>query len=90
MPGMFCHVSLALERRPNAMTVPGSAVYPGNGQPFVLIADGGKAKKREVELGLDDGIVVEIRSGLNGNERVILGRPAGLGDGDSVSAGGRP
>lgn len=89
LPGMFCHVSLAVERREKAMTLPGSAIYASGGAPHVMFIEGGKAKRAEVVLGIDDGLRAEIRSGLTGDERVILGRPSGLRDGDPVVAAGR-
>ncbi len=40
-----------------------------------------------LHVGLDDGRVVEILAGLNDTERVILGRPAGLSNGDPIGTG---
>jgi len=87
MPGMFCHASLKVADRPDAITIPGSAIYARGGETWVLIADGGAARRADVVVGLDDGRVVEILSGLEGTERVILGRPTGLSHGDPIDAG---
>ena len=87
MPGMFCHARLKVADRPDAMTIPGSAIYARDGETWVLVADGGSARRADVVVGLDDGRVVEIVSGLEGTERVILGRPTGLTGGDPIDTG---
>ena len=85
LPGMFCHARMALERRPGALTLPGSAVRAGaEDESYVLVARDGRVGRVDVELGLDDGLVVEIRAGLAGGEQVIDGGVAGLRVGDAV------
>jgi len=87
MPGMFCHASLRVADRPDTMTIPGSAIYARGGETWVLVADGETARRFDVEVGLDDGRVVEILSGIDDTQRVILGRPTGLSDGDPIDSG---
>jgi len=87
MPGMFCHATLTVADHPDAMTIPGSAIYARDGETWVLVADVDTARRIDVEVGLDDGRVVEILSGLEDTQRVILGRPTGLSDGDLIDIG---
>ena len=87
MPGMYCRASLTVADRPDAKTIPGSAIYARGGQTWVLVADGDIARRFDVEVGLDDGRVVEIISGIEDTQRVILGRPTGLSDGDPIDSG---
>jgi len=87
MPGMFCHARLTVAERPDAMTIPGSALYAHDGDTWVLVADEGFARYHAVTVGLDDGIVVEILSGIDDTQRVILGRPTGLSNGDAIDTG---
>jgi RND family efflux transporter MFP subunit len=89
MPGMYCHAKLTLLDHPKALTVPGSAIYVRGGETWVLVAEGAKARRAAVVVGMDDGRVVEILSGLKGTERVILGRPTGLSDGDAIEMGAK-
>ena len=63
------------------------AIYADGDSTWVLIADGATARRRELVLGIDDGMIAEVREGLTGSERVIVGRPIGLGDGDSIRYG---
>lgn len=87
MPGMFCRARLKIADHPDAMTIPGSAIYARDGETWVLVSDGGSARRADVVVGLDDGRVVEILSGLEGTEQVILGRPTGLTGGDPIDTG---
>jgi len=87
MPGMFCHASLIVVDHPDALTIPGSAIYARGGKTWVLVADVDTARRVDVVVGLDDGRVVEILSGLEDTQRVILGRPTGLSDGDPINTG---
>ena len=87
MPGMFCHARLTVADHPDALTIPGSAIYAKDGETWVLVADEGFARYHDVTVGLDDGRVVEILAGLNDTQRVILGRPTGLSNGDPIDTG---
>ena len=83
-PGMFAHVSLQLERHDNVLTVPSQAVVPDKKGAFLFIASGDKAKKIRPEIGADDGINTEIRSGLSPDDLVLLPGHASVSDGDPV------
>ncbi len=89
-PGMFGQAILHLDERYNALTVPSSALLRRNGRTEVLVLDGtgphgeGKVKAVPVELGLDDGKRVEIRSGLTGQERILLRGNGMVQEGETV------
>lgn len=83
-PGMFAHVSLQLERHDNVLTVPSQALIPDKKGAFLYIASGDKAKKVRPEIGADDGINTEIRSGLSASDLVLLPGYASVSDGDPV------
>jgi hypothetical protein len=51
----------------------------------VFVAAGGKAERRAVTLGLNDGTHVEIASGIKAGEKVIVDGQAGLPDGAAIS-----
>ncbi|MFO0876771.1 MAG: efflux RND transporter periplasmic adaptor subunit [Gemmataceae bacterium] len=92
-PGMFGSASIIIEDRSNVLTLPASAlVRRGEGLVEVykvanLVGDGderkGTLKRIPVELGIDDGKEVEIRSGLKGDELVVL-RATGVMRADEV------
>jgi RND family efflux transporter MFP subunit len=69
---------------PRRVLVPREAVSPGASGSRVWVVENGKASARKVEVGPARGERVEIRSGLNGGESVVLGAPTGLRDGAPV------
>lgn len=85
-PGMFAHVSLQLERHDNVLTVPSQALVPDKKGAYLYIASGDKAKKIRPEVGADDGINTEIRSGLSSDDLVLLPGHTSVSDGDLVKA----
>lgn len=54
------------------------------GQPFVIVADGEKAAKRNVTLGKEYNGVVEIKSGLSETDLLITSGYDGLNEGDKI------
>jgi RND family efflux transporter MFP subunit len=85
-PGMYGKVTVTLEVRENALTVPAKALVIEGAKTYVFTAADGKAKRVEVKTGLDDGINVEITDGLTGGERVIVSDRTSIKDGMPVEA----
>jgi RND family efflux transporter MFP subunit len=93
-PGMYGTAMLMLEEHYNVLTIPASAlVRRGEGKVevyHVAEAQGepltGILLRKEVELGLDNGQVVEILRGLTGNELVVLRGNGVMRDEDRVIA----
>lgn len=72
-PGMFIEARLATSSRPNAVVVPEDAVQPlRTGNVVWAVADG-KASRRVVQLGAREQGVVEILSGVEAGEQVVVG-----------------
>jgi membrane fusion protein (multidrug efflux system) len=82
LPGAYAQVSLPLSAAKPGLSLPANALLfrPAGVQVAVVDAKGA-VQLRTVTLGRDFGARVEIRSGLQGNERVIVN------PGDAVSAG---
>jgi RND family efflux transporter MFP subunit len=72
-PGMYGDAVIELERRNDALALPAEAVRHFEGKRTVWVVEGGVAHRRVVEPGLDSGASIEIKSGLSGNETVVLG-----------------
>lgn len=81
--GMYASVTVALEEHPDAITVPAEAIITETKKNYVYTVEDGIVRKTLVQIGIDDGIQVEILEGLKGEEMVIV---AGTG---SVSEGVR-
>jgi RND family efflux transporter MFP subunit len=73
-PGMYANVGLQTQSRPDALTIPIQAVQHKEGNAIVLVVDQqNKVEPREIKTGLEDPSRVEVLSGLNAGDRVIVG-----------------
>ena len=72
-PGMFVEARLATSTRPNAVVVPEDAIQPLRTSNVVWAVADGKASRRVVELGARAQGVVEIVSGIEAGELVVVG-----------------
>ena len=72
LPGMFVYADLLLGSQQDALTVPAAAVRTTGGKHYLFVVRDGRAHKTPVELGKDNGIRVQIRSGLTGDEQVVI------------------
>ena len=71
--GMFIEARLATEVRPNAILVPEEAILPMQGANFVWVVADGKASRRQVGIGIRIPGFVEIRSGVDEGDQVVVG-----------------
>lgn len=84
--GMYVQVVLSVDVRPDALTIPAAALLHEAGKAFVYVVNVGTAEKRELGVGLDDGIDVEVRSGLAADEQVVVVGMALISPGERVRA----
>jgi RND family efflux transporter MFP subunit len=64
--------------------IPKSAVRTDAGQSIVFVVRDDRVERRAVKVGLVDGDNVEVQSGLNGGEKVVVEGHATLADGSRV------
>lgn len=83
-PGSFVTVSIVREEHANAVLVPKLAVLRELQAAHVFVEKDGKAARREVKLGLEEGDKIEIASGLAAGERIITAGQGSLKDGAAV------
>ncbi len=74
MQGMTADVVIEVARKENVLTVPIKSVEKINGKKIVEVLKNGSVKKVEVEIGLEGDDYIEIISGLEAGEKVILGK----------------
>jgi RND family efflux transporter MFP subunit len=73
LPGMFGEVRLSVARDQPATVVPGEAILMrGNKSGVAVIGKDGRISYREVTIGRDTGVTVEILSGVSPGERVAV------------------
>ena len=71
-PGMFVKVDIVIESKENAVLVPRHVVLNRNNRDVVFVVEKQRAIMKEVELGLEDKENIEIISGLEEGERIVL------------------
>jgi membrane fusion protein (multidrug efflux system) len=84
-PGAYATVQLELERKHDALLLPAQAVLVEKAGTSVFIINEGKAKKRPIQTGFNDGANVEVTSGVEPPQPVILIGKQPLNDGQPVS-----
>lgn len=83
-PGAFVRVDVVRERRAGALVVPKESVIRELQKTYVFIDEDGTASKRAIDLGLEEGAVVQALSGVEEGERVITAGQGALKDGSPV------
>lgn len=85
VPGMFARIRLALESVADSVTVPQDAVLltPMGGQMAYTVADG-KAVMRKVTTGIEYAGRVQVLSGLESGEKVVVVGNERLRDGAEI------
>ncbi|WP_231966734.1 efflux RND transporter periplasmic adaptor subunit [Terriglobus roseus] len=87
VPGMYAEVHLHLANRPAALSVPLDAVDGlGTSVQQAYVVRDGIVHLVTVQVGLQTANRVEILSGLDKGDKVIVGRHTGISDGQRVDA----
>ncbi len=85
-PGMYANTQLQLEHVGNATTIPQEALVLTGDQEEVYVLDrDNRVHIRKVTVGLQGSVLVQITSGLNQGDRVILGGQGKYHDGEVVT-----
>jgi len=82
-PGMFGSGTITLADFPDALTLPASALAT-SGKPSVLCVQDGRAVRREIEIGYNDGIRMQITRGLTPEAQVIIDGKSSVREGQAV------
>ena len=86
--GSTVKVTVTSERAENVMTVPVDAIYYDNGVGNVYVYQDGTVHKVEVEVGLYNTELAEIKSGLTADDLVISTWSSQLYEGSTVNLKG--
>ena len=85
-PGLYVTVEIGIPRTAPGVTIPAEALmFNGQGLRVAVVGDGGVVHMRDVSIYRDFGTKIELRSGLNGGETVVLSPPVTLEDGGKVN-----
>jgi RND family efflux transporter MFP subunit len=85
-PGMFAEVTLQTQNRPNALTLPVTAVHRSStaGATVLVVDASNHVQERTVQIGVEDATRAEILGGVSEGERVIAGNLAAYHAGEAV------
>ncbi|MBV8087601.1 MAG: efflux RND transporter periplasmic adaptor subunit [Chloroflexi bacterium] len=83
--GMSAMVKIQTGQQANAILVPKGAVIQKNGQQVVFVDQSGRAHMAVVQTGLSDDKNIQVASGVDAGQMVILPGSIDLADGDAVA-----
>jgi RND family efflux transporter MFP subunit len=85
IPGMYTETQLTLAERPNALSLPLEAVTQGGNSATVLMLTAtNTVEERKITLGIQGRARVEVVSGLNEGDRVVIGNRSQFREGEKV------
>jgi RND family efflux transporter MFP subunit len=85
MPGMYAQAYLSHDEKKHVLTVPLEAVQRNNDQSVVLaVSPQNVVERRNVQLGQEDSMYIEVLSGLHEGEIVIVGNSSEFRPGQKI------
>lgn len=87
-PGMYARVGITMDTKKDALVLPSDAIADLGGRRGVFQVQGGNAVFRTVQVGSEQGYLVEILGGLSEGDEVITTGARALRDGDPVVVAG--
>lgn len=89
-PGMYATVTIRLAESASALTVPASAVVREGSDAYCMCIESGMIERRPVQLGLRSGGDIQVLSGLDADQLVVLKQPEALRPGQAVQVAPPP
>jgi HlyD family secretion protein len=74
-PGIRGEITVAVEKVPNALTMPAQALFQKSGQNVAYVWRGGQFEERIIEIGRRSGDKILVAKGVNAGEQVALRDP---------------
>lgn len=88
---MTAQVNIIIDQAKNVLTIPSSAIkMEGDKSVVRVLGKDGKAVSVPVEVGINNRVTAEIKSGLNAGDKVVVGESVGGNAGNKKPSGGRP
>jgi HlyD family secretion protein len=73
VPDMTVSMEVEVARHQKVLTIPSESVRDAAASPWVLVASGGRAERRDIVLGIRGSGSSEVKSGLKEGEMVLPG-----------------
>jgi RND family efflux transporter MFP subunit len=86
MPGMYAEVNLTLTRHADVLAVPVTAVDTDSDKAgrVMVVTHNNRVEVRKIQLGLETANDIEVLSGLNEGDMVVIGNRTSLQPGEEV------
>jgi RND family efflux transporter MFP subunit len=84
MHGMYAQVVIELDERASALTVPAASLLTEGKETFVYTVVDNRAVRTPVQIGLDDGVRVQITDGLTDGSVVVVTGKGLISDGSML------
>jgi RND family efflux transporter MFP subunit len=89
-PGVYCNVELKIPRKTPSLILPSEAIIFNAKGLSVAVVENGTAHLHNVNVVRDFGTTVEVNSGVEDGDQVILAPPVNLADGQAVQVREKP
>jgi RND family efflux transporter MFP subunit len=83
-PGMYARADVTVDEAANAVLLPKEALVREDSATYAYLIKDGTARRVEVRLGLDDGYTVQVLSGVEAGDTVVVKGQAYLNDGIAI------
>jgi len=83
-PGMFAEAVFEIEKRESVVIVPRTALVKSGEQWHAFIVEENIARKVPLQIGLDEGITLEVKEGLKEGQKLIIKGKEYVSDGEIV------
>jgi len=83
-PGAFVSIDIVRERRAAALLLPRESVIRELRTAHVFVSEEGVALKKPVTLGIEEGELVEVLTGVAEGDAVVIAGQGGLDDGQKI------
>jgi RND family efflux transporter MFP subunit len=83
-PGAFVSIGIVREQHPTALLLPRESVIRELRAAHVFVTENDTAVKKAVELGIEEGDLVEVLSGVAEGDKVVVAGQGGLDDGQKI------
>lgn len=84
-PGMYANVKLGIETHKGTNLLPLSAIIMEKTVATAYVYEGGKARRRVLQAGFNDGVNLEVLGGVTTTEDVLIVGTATLTDGQAIT-----
>jgi multidrug efflux pump subunit AcrA (membrane-fusion protein) len=85
-PGMYADVSLRIQNAPDALTLPLQAIERDADKTIVMLVNAqNHVERREIRTGIEDSDRIQVLSGVNEGNRVIVGNRGAYHAGQNVT-----